>query len=113
MIITQNEETVRRGFWPKLGRVLSYVPFAEDAVASFYCAFDTATPLRAKGVLLGALAYFVMPVDVIPDFILGLGFTDDLTVLAAAMGMIRTHLKPVHREQAKGAIERIRRGAAA
>ena len=68
------------------------------------------TPMKAKGILVGALAYFILPFDVVPDFILGLGFTDDMAVLFAALNVIRTHLKPSHREQARDTLERIRRG---
>jgi len=111
--IARNEETVREKFWPKIGRSLARLPFAADAVAAYYCAFDPATPLRVKGILLAALAYFVMPVDVVPDMLLGLGFTDDLTVLVTAFGLIRNHLKPEHQERARETIERLRREQAA
>lgn len=108
--IERNEETVRDGFWPKLQKFLSRVPFAEKAVAAHYCAFDPATPMKAKGVLLAALAYFIMPIDVVPDLILGLGFTDDLTVLALAYGLMQAHVKPEHIEKARQTLDRIRRG---
>jgi uncharacterized membrane protein YkvA (DUF1232 family) len=111
MVLTRNnEQTVRSGFWPKLGKVAASIPFAEDAVAAYYCAFDRATPLKAKGILFGALAYFVMPIDAIPDFVLGLGFTDDMAVLLAAIGMIRAHLKPVHYDRARATLERLKHG---
>lgn len=110
MVLTRNEDTVKRGFWPKLGRVLARVPFAEDAIAAYYCAFDPATPLKVKGILLAALAYFVLPFDALPDFIVGLGFTDDMAVLFAAIGMIRNHLTPAHRGKAREALEKLRRG---
>jgi uncharacterized membrane protein YkvA (DUF1232 family) len=109
MIIARNEDTVRDGFWPKLKRNLAGLPFAEDLVAAWYCAFDPATPLRARAILLGALAYFVVPLDLVPDFLLGLGFTDDLTVLLAAYGIVRAHLKPEHRDKAKEKLEELRR----
>jgi uncharacterized membrane protein YkvA (DUF1232 family) len=107
-VMSRNEETVRAGFWPKLKRVLSRVPFAEDAVAAWYCAFDPQTPLKVRGMLLAALAYFVMPIDVVPDMLLGLGFTDDLTVLMTAVALIGTHLRPEHRRQAQQALARLR-----
>ena len=59
--LTRNEATVRRGFWEKARRTLGRVPFTEDAVAAFYCATDSATPLAIRATLLGALAYFVLP----------------------------------------------------
>jgi uncharacterized membrane protein YkvA (DUF1232 family) len=110
MELVRNEQRVRSGFWPKLAKVFASVPFAEDAVAAYYCAFDKATPLKVKGVLLGALAYFVLPIDAIPDFLLGLGFTDDMAVLLTAISMIRTHLKPEHYDRARQTIERLKRG---
>lgn len=110
MVLASNEQKVRTGFWPKLARVFASIPFAEDVVAAYYCAFDRATPLRAKGILLGALAYFVLPVDAIPDFVLGLGFTDDMAVLFAAIGMIRAHLKPEHYDKARETLARLKNG---
>lgn len=99
---------IARDFWPKLKKSLSHIPFAEDALAAYYCAFDSATPLKVKGILLAALAYFILPFDVIPDFILGLGFTDDMAVLYAAMAAIRGHITQDHRDRAKQALEKMR-----
>jgi len=110
MVLTRNEDAVKRDFFPKLKRVLANVPFAEDVVAAYYCAFDPATPVKAKGILVGALAYFILPLDIIPDFILGLGFTDDMAVLFTAFNVIRTHLKPFHREQARDVLDRLKAG---
>jgi len=110
MALTRTAETVRKEFFPKLARVLANVPFAEDVVAAYFCAFDPATPVKAKGILVGALAYFILPFDVVPDFILGLGFTDDMAVLFAALNVIRTHLNQSHRDRAREALERVRRG---
>ena len=109
MVIARNEDMVRSGFWPKLARVLASVPFAEEAVAAYYCAFDRQTPLKVKGILLAALAYFIMPVDAIPDFLLGLGFTDDMAVLFTAVSMIRSHMKPEHHQKAREALDRLRK----
>ncbi len=110
MVRSNSESQVRRDFFPKLARVFASVPFAEELVAAYYCAFDRGTPLKAKGVLVGALAYFILPFDVIPDFVLGLGFTDDMAVLLAAFNVVRTHVKPYHRERARDTLDRLRRG---
>src|SRR5580704_931065 len=83
--LLENETRVRDGFWRKARQTLGKVPFTEDAVAAFYCALDSATPLPIRATLFGALAYFVMPFDAIPDFILGLGYTDDAAILIAAL----------------------------
>jgi len=102
----RDEATVRRGFWSKLRRAVAGLPFAEDLLAAYYCAFDYATPMQVKAALLGALAYFVLPFDVIPDMMPALGFTDDAAVLATAIRMVAAHLRPEHREAAREAIAR-------
>lgn len=104
MVVARNEKTVRDGFWKKLAKFVGHIPFAEDAAAAWFCSRDPKTPTRVKATLLAALAYFVMPIDVIPDFITGLGFTDDATVLMAAIGLVSTHLTPEHRKAARAAL---------
>ena len=68
VVIERNRRTVERGFWKKLLQLTGRIPFAEDLAAAYFCATDPKTPTRVKGILLAALAYFVMPVDLIPDF---------------------------------------------
>jgi uncharacterized membrane protein YkvA (DUF1232 family) len=105
------EHEVRRGFWRKLRRVASRLPFAEDLVAVHYCAFDRQTPLRVKAALLGAVAYFVLPTDAIPDVLPVIGYTDDAAVLAAAIKLFASHSTPDHREAARRALDRMRDAA--
>jgi uncharacterized membrane protein YkvA (DUF1232 family) len=100
----RREESVRAHFWSTARRAARQVPFMEDVVAAYYAALDRDTPLRVRGTLLAALAYFVMPADVIPDFIVGLGFTDDIAVLTAAITSIQRHIKPAHRKAAHDAL---------
>ena len=85
-------------------RAARQVPFMDEVVAAYYCALDRNTPLRAKGILLAALGYFILPVDTIPDIVLGLGFTDDVAVLTAAITAVRAHMTPAHRLAAKQAL---------
>lgn len=96
-----DEAVVRGGFRRKLRATVGRVPFVQDVVAAFYCAVDTGTPLYVKAVLMGAIAYFITPTDVIPDFIATLGYTDDAAVVMAAIKAIGSNLKPRHREQAR------------
>ena len=100
-IIAKNEKTVNEKFWTKMGRMAAHIPFAEDAVAAYYCAKDSNTPMHVKGILLAALAYFIMPLDGIPDILPFLGFTDDAAVIAIALAKIRQHMRPEHRDQAR------------
>ncbi|MCB1883147.1 MAG: DUF1232 domain-containing protein [Geminicoccaceae bacterium] len=90
-----------RTFWNKLGRVLASVPFADRLAAAWYCAVDADTPTYVRAVLLGAVAYFILPTDAIPDFLVGIGFTDDATVLATAIAAVSGHIKDSHREKAR------------
>ncbi len=108
--VARNEKTVRGGFWQKLKRNLARIPKADEVVAAYYAAFDSNTPFRTKAMLLAALAYFVLPLDVVPDFILGLGFTDDMTVLLTAFALIRGNVTEAHRERARATVQALRSG---
>ena len=101
----RDEEIVRRGFWKKARKLAARLPFAEDLLAAYYCAFDRDTPLQVKGALIGALAYFVLPLDAVPDVLPFLGFADDAAILATALRMVANHLTPAHREAAKRALD--------
>lgn len=96
-----DERIVRAGFWRKLTRHAGKLPFAEDLLAAYYCAFDRETPLQVRAVLLGALAYFVIPFDGMPDILPALGFADDAAMLAAAMKLVIDSIRPEHREAAR------------
>ena len=65
-VLRLNERRVERGFWPKIRKVAAHVPFAADALSIWYCARDDETPAAAKGMMLAALAYFVLPADAVP-----------------------------------------------
>ena len=105
--LKRDQAKVERKFWDKLRKYVRQVPFVGDLIAAYYCAIDPATPLHAKAVLFGALAYFIMPIDLVPDFIAWIGFTDDAAVLYAALRTIAPHIKDSHRQQAKVAIDRL------
>lgn len=107
-VMKVNEQRVNAGFWPKMARVAAKVPFAKQALSVWYCAKDDETPLAAKGMMLAALAYFVLPLDAIPDVIAGLGYTDDAAVFTALMAVIGKNLKPRHKQAAQRDIERLR-----
>ena len=109
--VEQDERYVRRRFWDKIRANLHRVPFLEQALAAFYCATDPATPFKAKAMLMAALAYFILPVDALPDWIIMVGFTDDAAVLAAAIQAVRMNLKPEHHERARATLEAERRKA--
>ena len=95
------DEALRRRFWRKLRGVIARIPFAEDLLAAYYCAFDRATPLHVKATLVGAIAYFILPTDAIPDVLPVIGFTDDAAVLATALRLVAGHITDEHRAVAR------------
>ena len=97
---------VNSGFWPKVRRVARRIPFVDELLAAYYCTLDPKTPLQAKAVLMAALAYFVLPIDVIPDFIAGFGFTDDAAVLYAAIRSVGKYIRDDHRQRARQVLDR-------
>jgi uncharacterized membrane protein YkvA (DUF1232 family) len=103
-----NEVRVRTGFWPKIRRTAARIPFARQVVSVYYSARDPETPTAAKGIMVGALAYFVLPIDAIPDIFAGIGFTDDAAVIAALIATLGANIKRRHKDQADAALERLR-----
>jgi len=107
------ERTVRRDFWTALKQFAGRLPFVEDLVAAYYCALDPATPMRVRGILLAALAYFIIrwryrPLTWLWRFP-GLGFTDDAAVVTALFGL-SSHITPIHRAAAARALGKRMRG---
>ncbi len=103
-----NEMRVKAGFWPKVARTAARIPFAKQMISVYYAARDPETPPAAKGIMLGALAYFVMPFDAIPDVLAGIGFTDDAAVITAVIATLGTNIKKRHTAAAQKALDRAR-----
>jgi uncharacterized membrane protein YkvA (DUF1232 family) len=96
-------------FWKKLFKVvrLTSVGLIEKALVLYYAAKDEATPKWAKSIIFGALGYFVFPLDAIPDIIPMAGYTDDLSVLAAAIATVIVYIKDDHKQMARAKVENI------
>ena len=104
--LAQDRESVRRRFWIKFRQTVAKLPFAEDLLAAYYCAFDRQTPRHVQVALLGALAYFILPFDLMPDMLPILGFTDDAAVVATAIRLFACNISPEHRLAARAALKR-------
>ncbi len=98
------EERVRDRLWATAKRAARSIPFMEDVVAAYFCALDPKTPRTVRMTLLAALAYFVAPVDILPDLLPLVGFGDDAGVLMAAIAMVRANITPDHVEAARRAM---------
>ena len=101
----KQEQDIRTKFWRTAKRAAKRIPFMDEVVAAYFCAMDPETPTKVRGILLAALAYFVLPFDFIPDFIAVFGFGDDMSVLMAALATIAPHIKEHHRAAARAAME--------
>ncbi|SEQ55987.1 Uncharacterized membrane protein YkvA, DUF1232 family [Faunimonas pinastri] len=101
----KKEASIKARFWPTVKKALRQIPFMDEVVAAYYAMLDPATPMRSRLIIIGALAYFVSPFDVIPDFIVGLGFLDDASVLAAALATVRSSITDEHRQAAREALK--------
>jgi uncharacterized membrane protein YkvA (DUF1232 family) len=95
---------VKSGFWPVFKKAFRQLPFSRDIAAGFYCAMDPNSPRRVRAILLGALAYFILPIDAVPDFLAMVGFGDDIAVLAAAIAAVRSNITPEHYRKADEAL---------
>lgn len=95
------------GFWDKVRANLHRAPFLEDLIAAYYCAVDPKTPTAVKAALVGALAYFVLPLDLVPDFLVGIGFTDDAAVLAGVIATMKKYMTIDHYTRAQSRLREI------
>lgn len=101
-----NEEIVTKNFWTKTKKIAGKIPFTKDAIAMYYCAVDAKTPLWAKGIAFGALAYFISPMDAIPDALIGLGYTDDAAIIAAGIRAISGQVTDEHKKKAEAFLKK-------
>jgi uncharacterized membrane protein YkvA (DUF1232 family) len=105
--LKRDEATVLRDFWRKLGGLAAQIPFAEDLLTAYYCAFDRRTPTHVRVALIGALLYFISPFDLLPDMLPIVGLTDDAAVVAGAIKLVWDQIKPEHRDAARDALARM------
>lgn len=102
-----NQSISEPSFWGKVKSqaVAAGKQVIEKALVLFYCLQDPDTPRWAKTVIVGALAYFILPFDAIADLLPGIGYTDDLGALVAAVSTVMVHIKPLHQQLAQERIE--------
>jgi uncharacterized membrane protein YkvA (DUF1232 family) len=103
----RDEANVLANFWRKFGAFAAKIPFAEDLLTVYYCAFDRTTPAYVRIALFAALAYFIDPFDLVPDVLPIVGLSDDAAVLATAIKLTWSNIKPEHRDAARAALERL------
>lgn len=97
------EQFSRTRFWTKLRAVSSRAgrEIVEKALILYFTLQSPNLPPRARAVIIGALGYFILPTDAIPDFLPGVGLTDDLSAIIFALATVAAHITPEIRAKAK------------
>ena len=107
--IAADEQDVKnfndQGFLRKLARYALRLgrPVVEQLYALYFMLRAEATPMRSKMVIVGALLYFVSPIDLVPDILGPLGFSDDLAVIAMVFKQVQAYLTDDIRRKAAAA----------
>jgi uncharacterized membrane protein YkvA (DUF1232 family) len=84
-----------------LRRFIRYIPMIDRTLSAYYCARDRETPLYARAAIFGAIAYFIMPFDLIPDFIPVIAHIDDAAVMLLAIRLVNHRITPEHRARGR------------
>ncbi|MEZ9821128.1 YkvA family protein [Shewanella sp. 10N.286.45.A1] len=100
--IPNNSEYSDDSFWLKVKQFAKKAgrEVIDNALCLYYAAQRPDTPKWAKTVIFGALAYFIAPIDAIPDLTPVVGFSDDLGALAAALAMVSMYVDDKVKNQA-------------
>lgn len=94
-------------FWDKLAKyaLAAGHKLVTQALELYYTATSKDTPLWAKTLIFGALGYFILPIDAIPDILPVIGYTDDLATLAGAVAAVTAFIKPEYRQLAQTTLQ--------
>jgi len=97
------QEFEEKSFWEKVGEVAKKagLKVIYAALLLYYVMMSKNTPAKDKALIAGALAYFVSPIDIIPDGIPVVGFADDLVVLLFVLKTVRQNVTDEIKNQAK------------
>lgn len=96
-------------FWEKIRSIAKRTGSAviRPVLTLYYTLKDGDVPIKDKLFIIGALGYFIIPTDVIPDFIVGLGYTDDLAVIAILLKQVKDNITPRIEEKVESKINEL------
>lgn len=103
------EQRVRHRLWQAVGGWAASLPWAQEAVAAYFCAVDPRTPVSVKVGLITALAGFLLPGRLIPKVLRSLVVSGDIGLLFGALQAFAAHIRPEHRQRARLIVIRLRR----
>ena len=101
----EKSEMIGNEFLPKLIRAASYVPYIRDMLASYQYLLDNDKPSAIKALIAVPLLYFVVPIDAIPDILVGIGYTDDMAIFATALKAFHDQIEQHHYDAADEILE--------
>ncbi len=91
------------GLFAKIGKVCKKtgIKAIYYVLILYYVLIDENTSLKDKAVIIGALGYFILPLDLVPDIIPGLGFTDDIAAITACLHTVKANITPEIKKKAR------------
>ena len=100
-IAQYQEHYSESGLFAKIGKVCKKagIKAIYYVLLLYYVLMDGNTSLKDKGIIIGALGYFILPIDLIPDFIPVAGFTDDIAALTACLHTVKANITPAVRKK--------------
>jgi uncharacterized membrane protein YkvA (DUF1232 family) len=103
------EEISSVTFWRKLRGMVMVAGHKTlfSSLVLFNCLKDRDTPAWARGVIVGALGYLILPTDLIPDMLPGAGYGDDWSTIVAALGIVAAYIKETHKLRAKEQLDKL------
>ncbi|WP_052810394.1 YkvA family protein [Vibrio renipiscarius] len=103
MLDEQKSAPDERTFWRKVKRSAKKLgeEIAVTGIKSWLAMTDSQTSVRHKAILGGALAYFVLPTDMVPDVLAGVGFTDDMAAMTLAANTVGNAITEQHEQAAR------------
>jgi len=102
-----SKEFSETSFWAKCKKVAGTagLKVMYAALLLFYALQDPAVPKKTKGIIMGALGYFIFPLDAIADIVPVLGYGDDIGVLLLALAAVAIHISPETKQKARGKLD--------
>ncbi|MFN6018550.1 MAG: YkvA family protein [Verrucomicrobiota bacterium] len=106
---SSGEEISSATFWRKLRGMVAIAGRKTlfSSLVLFNCLKDRDTPAWARGVIVGALGYLILPTDLIPDMLPGAGYGDDWSTIVVALGTVAAYIKETHKLRAKEQLDKL------
>lgn len=97
------EHYSEKNLWKKIGKVAKKAGLKTVymVLLLYYVLMSDKTPTKYKAMIIGALGYFILPLDMIPDFVPAVGYTDDVAAIAGAILAVAKCISPEIEAQAK------------